>query len=179
VRRNPIYCQTPRTTVLSLVLLMWIAVPRTRAQQIPDLSGNWSLDGGRPNNSITITQADGELRIEGQTGLFEGTGPYEIYKLDGSRYSYVQNFGAWWRKAETQLAWEGEILTMKLKVRSGWWKALRPEQELLERPHGDITRTIKLEASGTVMTIDTLVINGDPPPDRLKSREVFRRYLAH
>lgn len=101
---------------------------------IPDLSGTWTLQsklvarqghGLKPavlngTHVITIMQTPTELRIEGPRGLFEGTPPIDTYRLDGSKGSYVQDFGGWWRKSQTQLRMDDTDLAMRLRVIGGW-----------------------------------------------------------
>jgi hypothetical protein len=123
---------------------------------------------------ITITQTATELRIEGARGFFEGTAPVEIYRLDGSKGIYVQNFGDWWRKSETWLRWDGTTLVMRLRVTGGYYRDRSPEQETLDHPHGDNTRIVTLSDAGNTMTVQTTVVSGSPTPGQTAT-QVFRR----
>jgi hypothetical protein len=155
---------------------------------IPSLLGRWNLQselvaqpgrGLQPSvvngtNAVTITQTATELRIEGARGLFEGPAPVEIYRLDGSKGSYVQNFGDWWRKSETWLRWDGATLVMRLRVIAGYYRGHSPEQETLDHPHGDNTRIVTLSDAGNTMTVQTTVVSGSSTPGQTAT-QVFRR----
>jgi hypothetical protein len=156
---------------------------------IPNLLGSWSLQselvaqpgrhGPQPSvvngtSPITITQTATELRIEGARGFFEGTAPVEIYKLDGSKGIYVQNFGDWWRKSETWFRWDGTMLVMRLRVIGGYYSNHSPEQEALDHPHGDNTRIVAVSGDGTTMTVQTTVVSSNATPGQTAT-QVFRR----
>jgi len=156
---------------------------------LPDLSGTWNLEselvtqpgrqGSRPSvvtgtSPVTITHTATELRIEGARGFWEGTAPVEIYRLDGSKGTFVQDFGDWWRKSETQLSVSGTSLTMRLRVIAGYYSSHSPDEEKLERPHGDNTRVVTLSDDRNTMTVQTTTVKDGAAPGPTAT-QVFRR----
>ena len=123
--------------VAAVVVAVLVLVNPTAAQlgavrgSIPDLTGHWTLEKvtfprassawrpGMPVESIDITQTANELRFEGPRGLYEGTAPMETYRLDEAKFTYVQNFGDWWRKSDTWIDWDGPTLVLRLRARAG------------------------------------------------------------
>ena len=163
------------------VAVILAVVAAVGAQQaIPDLFGRWTLQSEVVSQSsqqapqpsrlngvshgITITQTGNELRIEGQRGFFEGTAPVEMYRLDGSKGTFVQDFGDWWRKSETQLSVkDNKIVALHLKVIAGYYTSRFPDAETLENPHGDNSRIVTLSDDGNTLTVQTAVVgNGKP-----------------
>ena len=159
----------------------------TALRSIPELSGHWVLEkvvfsrasdkwrSGTPVESINIIHTAEELRFEGPRGLYEGTAPMETYKLNGSKFTYVQNFGDWWRKSQTWVEWDGPTLVLRLRTRAGWYSAGSPDKEELMRPHGDVFRRVTREKD--TLTVRTEVLSDDDPPDRENqtSTQIFER----
>jgi hypothetical protein len=147
---------------------------------VPNFSGSWTLQSEIVSQSsqqapqpsklngvshvITITHTGNELRIEGRRGLFEGTPPVEIYRLDGSKGTFVQDFGDWWRKSQTQLSVKDtNILAMQIRVIAGYYNSGSPDAETLQNPHGDNSRIVTLSDDGNTLTVQTAVVgNGKP-----------------
>ena len=140
---------------VAVAVLVLFGLTDSQAQEVPDLSGEWTWKSRQIARPLHIQQTRDELIIDA-IGLPQGA-VQERFWLDGRVRDETYPGPGYVRRYLTNGRWDGRVWVATVKAYAGWTGGRIPAE-----PHTVVTRWFTLDSSGARLTVTSRGAGGAP-----------------